>query len=257
VSGSATKRRHEQAHRATVDALCSRVVVDNWNDSEARDALQEELRSFVDSASTETLNRVNGLLAETDASVRAVVRESLHYVGWLLASKCAPDLLALRLYPNVKEWTESAGAYHAVQRHLVPHGWDLSDGSIHAVCVGDGCTPRTGGLFAFRSGWSVHSVDPKIRQRDVYRRVDRLEVVPSRVQDWRLSAERVVVLAVHAHVGLPESLASIEANEVAVVAIPCCEPLTLPQPPDIVYRDHGILSPQNSVRVWRRVGGGP
>lgn len=41
-----------------------------------------------------------------------------------------------------------------------------------------------------------------------------------------------------------------------MIAMPCCRELMLPQPQDIVYRDGGILSPHNEIRIWLDATGG-
>lgn len=179
---------------------------------------------------------------------------SRHYTNELLRLRCGPDLLALKLFPNVKELTESFGAFQAVCDHLVPHGWDLRDPGIIAVFPGDGSTPRTAATFALRTRWQCYSVDPKLQPRFTYVDVDRLRVVRRRADEFFIPfATRVVVVAVHSHARLEESLRGISADRVAVVAIPCCVPLELGARPDVEYRDPGILSPQNLVRVWREV----
>lgn len=175
------------------------------------------------------------------------------YVNELLRLKCGPMLLALQVFPNVKELTESFGAYHAVLNHLVPHGWDLNDRGTVAIFPGDGGTPRTAATFALRTQWQCYSIDPRLRQRPIYAMVDRLELYQRRADKARFNARQVVVVAVHSHARLEESLRGIVADRVAIVAMPCCVHLTMPSPPDVEYRDPAVLSPQNLIRVWRDV----
>lgn len=66
----------------------------------------------------------------------------------------------------------------------------------------------------------------------------------------------VIVVHVHSHATLDATLSRIHgARMVSAVAIPCCVPqfITGPIEPDYVYRDEGIVSPENEVKVWRRV----
>ena len=83
------------------------------------------------------------------------------------------------------------------------------------------------------------------------RGVERLTCIRSRVEEIEVPASRAVVVAVHSHAPLAASVDAVLADEVAVIAIPCCVDLTLPNDPDWSYRDEGIWSPANEVRVWR------
>ena len=67
------------------------------------------------------------------------------YINELVGCSCSPDLLALKIFPNAKELTESAAAYNAVRHRLKQY--DLKDPTVSVVCVGDGCTPRTASMF--------------------------------------------------------------------------------------------------------------
>lgn len=180
-------------------------------------------------------------------------RKSLHYIGEMFSLRCAPDLLALGLFPDAKELTESFAAYHAVRNHL-PR-FSLRDPEVTLVSVGDGSTPRTAGTFAFRSSWRCISVDPLLRVNDPWP-IQRLELHPKRIEEIRIRAPRVVVVAVHSHARLDAALRSIEAEDLAVVAIPCCVPQILgAQDHDHNYVDHGILSPQRNIYIWSRIRG--
>ena len=50
----------------------------------------------------------------------------------------APDILSLKVFPNLKEITESMAAFVAVKDN-VP--FELCDANINVVIVGDGHTP--------------------------------------------------------------------------------------------------------------------
>ena len=177
-----------------------------------------------------------------------------HYLDELTRLKCAPDMLKTRLFPNAKEVTESFGAYNAARTHLQDVA-PLGSPNVTCICVGDGFTPRTAATFAFRTAWQCVSIDPKLRPRGYS--IDRLRVIPKRVEDVLLvTSNPVVIVAVHSHVSLPESLACVPAAPiVGVIAIPCCVPLELERPPDIEYADPNIWSPKRTVRIWRALGG--
>lgn len=187
--------------------------------------------------------------------VGAANRAGRRYADNLFKLKCGPDLLALKLYPNVKEFTESAAAYAAA--HRFPLNLDRADPSVHVFCVGDGCTPRTGALFAFRSTWGVTSIDPKLKRRGPWPGIERLTCVDSTIEEATdLPVARVaVIVAVHSHATIPACLDKIKATEARhVIAIPCCVDLDVPgRAPDVDTDDFGILSPKRRVLVWKGV----
>ena len=74
------------------------------------------------------------------------------HIDELIGCACFPDLLERKFFPNGKEITESAAAYHYVRWHLPRFA--LRDPDIAMVSVGDGHTPRTAAMFAFRSEMS-------------------------------------------------------------------------------------------------------
>ena len=43
---------------------------------------------------------------------------TIDYFGMFMGLKCAPQILASRVYPNPKELTESFACYNAVFQHL-------------------------------------------------------------------------------------------------------------------------------------------
>jgi hypothetical protein len=177
------------------------------------------------------------------------------YLIELISSRCGPDLLTSGIFPNAKEVTESFGAYAAARKYL-SNNFRLDDPKIHCVCVGDGCTPRTAATFAFRSRWTCWSIDPKLKMHNVKalnkRAADRVFCRSVRIEDFELlAADKVVIVSVHSHANLMEARKSVSGNDVAVIAIPCCVAQDLDRAPDVEYRDGGILSPCNLVKVWQ------
>ncbi|MFW6090033.1 MAG: hypothetical protein ACODAB_09790 [Gemmatimonadota bacterium] len=185
-------------------------------------------------------------------SVRAGLR-SARYLDELCRMRCAPTLLdpELDLWPNAKEITESFAAFEAARRHL--HHWIR----LPALCVvvGDGARPRTAATFAVRTPWHVLSVDPALRAKTAYDKIRRLEVIPRRVEDVEVrrfgTPWRVVVVAVHSHAPLEAALDKFQGRTRSVVAMPCCRPQRVGREPDAEYRDPGVWSPHNVVRIWK------
>ena len=187
------------------------------------------------------------------------------YFDEFIACSRAPDMLALGLFPDAKEVTESFGAYAAARRYL-REAFPLNDPAVVLIAVGDGSTPRTGATFAMRSAWSCTSVDPRLHEtsnRGVCGRppstgwggVERLTVLPRRVEEVTVDCDGrpVLVVAVHSHASLAASIGCIggRPSRVGVIAMPCCVSLVLPGlVPDATYEDQAILSPQRRVVVW-------
>ncbi|RLN06887.1 hypothetical protein BBJ28_00001998 [Nothophytophthora sp. Chile5] len=186
--------------------------------------------------------------------------------------------------------------FNAVRRYLVPAndaaestgGDGKADG---IVVVGDGNTPRTAALFAFRMrGWKCYSVDPAMEKdssevrsqlvgpnsnallalndcdimRDLQRSkgwtdVANLVVVRNKIENVRISLRRAVVVLVHAHVTLAQALSAVQAEQVVgVITMPCCnwysrQETLFARGPDLVYDDFSVLSDHRELRLW--VGG--
>lgn len=173
----------------------------------------------------------------------------MRYLMEFVTLSCAPDLLAMRVFPNGKEISESFGAFSAVRWRLPE--FDLKDPSVNVVCVADGCTPRTGATFALRSNWQVYSVDPLMKGGTRrWSAIRRLTTVATKIEDFSLEADNIIVVAVHSHANLKASIANLKAKRMAVVAIPCCVNLDLDVKPTRVYQDKGIISPCRTVKIW-------
>ena len=185
-----------------------------------------------------------------------------HLDRWV-KRRCAADLLALGLYPNTKEISESEGmawwAMHAF-------GWSAGDETVGAVVVADGTTPRTGALIAFTTTWCVASVDPNLHQKWETRTVQRLDVVRHRIEQapgapGLAAARKVVVVAPHSHARLPDAVAyarrcAPEAERITAVALACCRDQSLPgRTCDRRVRDLAIWSPHNVVQIWHDAEG--
>lgn len=186
------------------------------------------------------------------------------YLNELVGLTVGAKMLEMGLFPNAKEVSESFSAYAAARAHLP--WFSLGDPGVTLVAVGDGCTPRTGATFAMRSAWRCFSVDPALRETGAsgargrrpsrrWNAIERLTVLPERVEDVAVEADRAIIVAVHSHACLAAALRSVRAREIAVVAMPCCVPQRLSAPPDVTYDDPGVWSPQRTVMVWRNAVG--
>jgi len=165
--------------------------------------------------------------------------------------KCAPDILAERVFPNAKEITESMGAFYAVWTYLADT-FPLDDPYVNLYAVGDGCTPRTATLFAYRTAWQCYSIDPLLRP--IRNNTFRLYCQPSSITDYKLSGypDKAVIVCVHSHATMKDTLNIIQARSRAMVAIPCCVPYNSPIP-CISYEDAGIWSEKRTVKIWKQI----
>ena len=178
------------------------------------------------------------------------------YIDEFIKLRCAPDMLALNLFPNGKEITESMAAYNAVREHIVKQcDAGLGGNTIALVAVGDGHRPRTAALFAFRSAWTCFSIDPALRDKQYP--VERLTLLRRRVEDEVLDLtgfSQVIVVLVHSHATIENVLRGIKAKVMHIVSIPCCTPHEMEGCACIEYQDEAIWSPKNTVKVWLNAG---
>lgn len=171
------------------------------------------------------------------------------YLDSFVRSPAGGRLAALRVFPNAKEVTESYAARAATLR--LRNAFPPDDRSISCVVVGDGSTPRTAATFALHSGWQCHSVDPQLREPGRHwLELPRLTIHRARIEECSFTARKVVVAAIHCHVGLSTSLRSIVADDILLIAMPCCVPVDLDAPPLISYDDPEVLSPKRTIHIW-------
>jgi hypothetical protein len=179
---------------------------------------------------------------------------------------CAPLLLEMKMFPDAKEITESMGMFDACRRFLALDTDSIAK-KVHTpttnkvpdgiVVVGDGATPRTASLFAFRTKqWQCYSIDPIARPDGPWKDIQRLKVAKDKIENVRIKLKRAIVILMHAHVDLHVAIRSIEASEiVAVVACPCCnwhnrQAQLFGKAADDVFTDPAIMSVHNTVHVW-------
>jgi len=187
------------------------------------------------------------------------IAASSQYFDEFIRLRCAPDILALKVFPNSKEITETMGAFHAVRAvfHERNEFHKMGDESILMADIGSGKRPRTAVTFAHMTKWQCIAIDPQLHEhpgtwKTKTRRLDGL--VRDRVENYESQhTGTVVACCVHAHVHLPDVVNKTfrHASEIILVAIPCCCDLSLDSiEPDTEYEDHGIWSPARTVKVW-------
>ncbi len=187
----------------------------------------------------------------TDHVTVTIKKTSLRYLNEFTRLQCAPDLLAWCVFPNAKEITESFAAYQAVRKMFK----EFSNPDVRVHVVGDGHSPRTGAVFAARSAWEVHSIDPLLRiEKASFSRIDRLHLHKEKVQDYTPEPfEGVdIVVAVHSHAPFGDLWHRLEGPKLGI-AMPCCVPQNTGYEPDHTYEDYGIHSPHRTILVWNEL----
>jgi len=184
----------------------------------------------------------------TDRSPSATGNLSGRYLDEAVSSKCFVDMLALGMFPNAKEVTESFAIYNAVRQYCP---WKMNDPFITLVSIGDGKSPRTASVFAFRSAWQTVSVDPRFGFNGPHPRVKRLTLVKSKIEDWYFqSPHQVVIVACHSHAPWQIALERVRGSEVMAVAMPCCYSHQLKIKPDYEYEDQACWSAKRRISIW-------
>ena len=207
--------------------------------------------------------------SETQTGIALTVpKPSLRYIDEFIKLKCSADLLIWKLFPNAKEITESMSVYNAYRRHFMIQ-MDLQDEKNMCICVGDGCTPRTGAIFATRSKWAVCSVDPRLRLQNNYilelhHKIKRLWLYKEKIEktSWCLDKiNNILVVAVHSHASLKLTVETLKAEihglstnkKLNIISLPCCVPDDLGIKPDRSYVDMGIHSEKRVINIYREV----
>lgn len=173
----------------------------------------------------------------------------LKYINEMMGCSCFPDLLSFKIFPDGKEITESCGAYNFFRNPQKEH-FELGDPSVSVIVVGDGCTPRTASLFAFRSAWTCISIDPNLKWKN-RGRVSRLFCIQKKVEDVKsFHFDKLVLIHVHSHARLEDSVSKFTANKRIVLSMPCCVAQIRERTPDHSYIDNSVWSPHNKIDVW-------
>jgi len=199
-----------------------------------------------------------------DEDMRRLLPMCLTHLNHFVHLGCSADLLALRVFPNAQEISESMGVLAAVSR-CAPLKFNAT--AVTCVCVGDGACPRTAALACYRTKWQrIISIDPALKVSPVYNSIDRLELHAAKIEAVSLQINPahtdVLVLLPHAHVVPNVALGALRLEaghspRVTVVQVPCCnyewQDRVAGLDADDTFTDHSIASSRRRVRVWRDV----
>jgi len=191
---------------------------------------------------------------ETSQHMAVLIKQkSSRYFDDLLKSTCGPDLLALSLFPNAKEITESFALYHAYHKFLRK---TVSD-QTQVVVIGDGSTPRTAALFAFKTKHVCSSIDPGLREDTNWDGIDNLYTYKMPLRGYcfpRGIPSHTIIILPHSHVPHAELTSFLKMlRRWDCISMACCveNEGVFQSSPDIEYADWGVWSPHRMIKIWR------
>ena len=156
-----------------------------------------------------------------------------------------------------KEVTESMGMLEAARKLITK----LDEHKV--IVVGDGCSPRTGILFAYLTRADVVSVDPNFnmlhweehvaKQTAIGFPPQRIRLLPAKIEDVEIDCEGrpCLVLWPHSHADMRNARIT-NYTQRSDIAMPCCVqvPAEWMQQPHIMFVDRNVLSPKNHIHAW-------
>jgi len=176
-----------------------------------------------------------------------------------LQSFACENIVALfsRYRGGPKEVTESWAMLEAAKKY-VP---DLNERIV--IVVGDGCSPRTGALFAYFTAADVISVDPNFnlahwgehceKQAAMGFPVRRMRLIAGKIEDHEIDCGGKACVVVWPHSHAPMNAARIINYTARTdISMPCCVaiPSAWMERPHIIYSDRHVASPKRQVHVW-------
>lgn len=178
----------------------------------------------------------------------------MRYLDEAIELRCFVDLLKLELFPNAKEVTESFGICQGIFSEICN---DRHNPNITVVIPGDGSKPRTAATIVHRTLWSAISIDPALKNKQ-FPSVKRLTCINKKIEEINtIKINGFAILAfVHSHASMATTLDKIEADRTAIIAMPCCKAIDIDIPCDLTYVDHSILSPKNTIHIWKDIRNG-
>ena len=176
--------------------------------------------------------------------------KQLKYIDNFLNLKAASEMQRMKLFPNAKEITESIGCFNAVMKMLGGMETNACRSDLTCIIVGDGSTPRTGALFAYRTRWTVISYDPNIKH-GVWDCIKRLKAIRGMAEDYPQHYEGDLVLVFpHSHANSKKVLNALTCTgKRTIVWLPCCTQMDIAAE-CVSWTDEHIASPKNRFFCW-------
>jgi len=163
-----------------------------------------------------------------------------------------------RYKKSAKEITESFGMLYAAKKYV-----ETLDDSL-VVIVGDGCSPRTGIVFAYFTKAYVVSVDPNFNMEhwdEHYKKQcsmgfppERIRLIKDKIENVSLDCQgkTCAVIWPHSHASMDCKNFIYNYKNRIDIAMPCCFkiPNKWMTKPHITYLDLDVESPKNTIHIW-------
>lgn len=168
------------------------------------------------------------------------------------------ELSKNRLFPNIKEITESMSFIYFFEKYL--YQWDKSlykNPDVTVIVVGDGKTPRTAALINFLTPYKTISIDPEMDDSKDWSYIRNLTVYKEKFEDWiekvykpsiYFGKRPVIILYPHSHAPI-KLTERINSEKKWVIKLECCTSDRL-DGICLSYKDEYIMSPKNTMYIW-------
>lgn len=171
--------------------------------------------------------------------------------------------LILELFPNIKEWTESAAMEFHARKFI-------QENNTSIIVVADGTTPRAGYLFGalYPKLKEIYSIDPLMKQIyvDDHKQMQSLKIIPlaSTIETFlekeRLAFENLIVICPHSHVPLNSIVTPLFEKYInlTIITMECCFDQTLTKEEQTKFSivkvfeeyDFNVHSEANNIKIW-------
>ena len=188
------------------------------------------------------------LKAEYEIIYRLERSHTKRYFDEMTRTNIFQLMLNKKLFPNAKEVSESMAMYAAIKTTQLKLPLN---GGFNCVVVGDGHTPRTAALVAARTNYNCYSIDPNMRQKPSWKQIKRLSIYDLKIENMSMSFDKhTIIILPHSHVDLKTCIQQISAPSYTLITMDCCFDNSLERNPDITYRDQGVWSVKNEIKIW-------
>lgn len=189
------------------------------------------------------------------------IQKHTQIAKWAFKLNSFITLQRLKIFPNLKEVTESFAALKAMMKSLTKiYHIQMKDINAQVIVVGDGTTPRTATTIALNSPFICHSIDPMMKNYILPEEIVRVKVYGEKVENIHITGEPGqlgIIVSVHSHAPLNFIGKSIKFDKYLLISIPCCIPLNPLDSEELSkrvlrtysYMEHGIWSPKNIVNI--------
>lgn len=178
---------------------------------------------------------------------------SSRYINRYISLSCSAELQEEKMFPNVKEITESFGMLNAC---MMLEQWDSEitkdNTTVSVFVVGDGKKPRTAALIAFLTKWNCVSIDPIMEYTNT--KIDRLTPFRTKIENitFKQTSETIrIVLLPHSHAEITTTFKKLNRDNLKCwfITMPCCVPHNL-NIPCVEYRDPHVMSEKNFIKIY-------